>query len=67
MFGLNVWSVRAVSIFFGIVSMLLFYSISNQLFKRKRAAAAAAFFIVICPWHIMMSRWALHYTVMIQK
>ncbi|MGO4345599.1 glycosyltransferase family 39 protein [Paenibacillus sp. MCAF9] len=59
LFGLNELSVRMVSILFGLLSMVLFYRIANQLFQRKHAAAAAAFFIVICPWHIMMSRWAL--------
>lgn len=59
LFGLNTISVRMVSILFGLLSMVLFYLIATQLFKRKHAAMAAAFFIVICPWHIMMSRWAL--------
>ncbi|HTG70365.1 MAG TPA: glycosyltransferase family 39 protein [Candidatus Udaeobacter sp.] len=59
LFGLNVLSVRAVSILFGLISMILFYLIAARLFKRQHAAASAAFLIVICPWHIMMSRWAL--------
>lgn len=59
LFGLNPLSVRMVSVLLGLLSMVLFYLIAVQLFKRKVAAAAAAFFIVICPWHIMMSRWAL--------
>lgn len=59
LFGLNVLSIRVASILVGLISMFLFYKIANQLFKRKHAAAAAAFFIVISPWHIMMSRWAL--------
>jgi uncharacterized membrane protein len=59
LFGLNPLSVRMVSILLGLLSMVLFYLIAAQLFKRKNAAATAAFFIVICPWHIMMSRWAL--------
>lgn len=58
-FGLNVLSVRAVSILSGLISMVLFYLIAVRLFKRQHAAVAAAFLIVICPWHIMMSRWAL--------
>jgi 4-amino-4-deoxy-L-arabinose transferase-like glycosyltransferase len=59
LFGLNPLSVRMVSILFGLLGMVLFYLIAVQLFKRKHAAAAAAFLIVICPWHIMISRWAL--------
>lgn len=59
LFGLTPLSVRMVSILFGLISMMIFYLIAKQLFKREPAAAAAAFLIVICPWHIMMSRWAL--------
>ncbi|WP_053374516.1 glycosyltransferase family 39 protein [Paenibacillus sp. FJAT-27812] len=59
LFGLTPLSVRMLSILFGLLGTVLFYLIALQLFKRKHAAAAAAFFIVICPWHIMISRWAL--------
>lgn len=59
LFGLTPLSVRMVSILFGLLSMVVFYLIAKRLFLGKHAVAAAAFFIVICPWHIMMSRWAL--------
>lgn len=59
LFGLTPLSVRMVSILFGLVGMVIFYLVAKQMFKRESAAAAAAFLIVICPWHIMMSRWAL--------
>jgi len=58
-FGLNVFSVRIVSLLFGLLGLILFYSIAKALFQSERGAALAAFFIVINPWHIMMSRWAL--------
>lgn len=57
--GLNELSVRAVNIVFGLVGMIAFYFIAKQLFKHKAAAGTAMFLIAICPWHIMMSRWAL--------
>ncbi|WP_141500535.1 phospholipid carrier-dependent glycosyltransferase [Paenibacillus luteus] len=59
LFGLTPLSVRMASILIGLIVMVLFYLIALQLFQKKHAAVAAAFFIVICPWHIMMSRWAL--------
>lgn len=59
LFGLNEWSVRAVSILFGVISMLVLYGIAKKLFHNKSMALLALFLIVISPWHIMMSRWAL--------
>ncbi|MDQ0111109.1 hypothetical protein J2T15_000525 [Paenibacillus harenae] len=59
LFGLNELSVRAVNIVFGLVGMIAFYMIAKQLFKQKEAAGTAMFLIAICPWHMMMSRWAL--------
>ncbi|MFF2482716.1 ArnT family glycosyltransferase [Paenibacillus sp. NPDC058071] len=58
-FGLNEFSVRIVSALAGAVTMFLFYAIAKRFVKDPRAAALAAFVIVICPWHLMMSRWAL--------
>lgn len=59
LFGLNELSVRAVNITFGLIGMFLFYWMAKRLFGRKEAGAAAALLIAVCPWHIMMSRWAL--------
>ncbi|WP_168121043.1 glycosyltransferase family 39 protein [Paenibacillus sp. HB172176] len=59
LFGLNEWTVRAVSMAAGIVSLWLFYRIAAKLFQNEKGALMALFLIVVCPWHIMMSRWAL--------
>ncbi|QSF45551.1 glycosyltransferase family 39 protein [Paenibacillus tianjinensis] len=59
LFGLTPLSVRALSAVMGLVGMLFFYLIMKQLFTTRTAGIAAMFFIVINPWHIMMSRWAL--------
>lgn len=59
LFGLTPLSVRALSAVMGLIGMLFFYLIMKQLFTTRTAGIAAMFFIVINPWHIMMSRWAL--------
>lgn len=59
LFGLTPLSVRALSAVMGLIGMLFFYLIMKQLFTSRTAGIAAMFFIVINPWHIMMSRWAL--------
>jgi len=59
LFGLNVFSIRIVSVLFGVLGITLFYAISRRLMGSKRGAAIAAFLIAISPWHMMMSRWAL--------
>ncbi|WP_151737941.1 glycosyltransferase family 39 protein [Paenibacillus tengchongensis] len=59
LFGLNPLSVRALSVFMGLIGMLFFYLIMRRLYPSKAAGAFAMFIIAINPWHIMMSRWAL--------
>ncbi|MGO4543525.1 glycosyltransferase family 39 protein [Paenibacillus sp. 2TAB23] len=59
LFGLNPISVRMVSMLFGLIGMVLFYLIAKRVFQKEAVALSSAFLIVICPWHIMMSRWAL--------
>ncbi len=59
LFGLNVWSVRAVSMLMGLVGMAAMYGIGKRLFGNRKLALAAMFLAAISPWHIMMSRWAL--------
>lgn len=59
LFGLNVWSVRAVSMLMGLVGMAAMYGIGKELLGNRKLALAAMFLVAISPWHIMMSRWAL--------
>ncbi|WP_188537607.1 phospholipid carrier-dependent glycosyltransferase [Paenibacillus segetis] len=59
LFGLTPMSVRMVSLFTGLLGMIIFYLVAKHLFKSSAAGIAAMFFISINPWHIMMSRWAL--------
>ncbi|WP_042159204.1 glycosyltransferase family 39 protein [Paenibacillus gorillae] len=65
LFGLNTISIRIVSAIAGVVTLFLFYAIARRFIPdNRRVMLFAAFLIVICPWHIMMSRWALESNLM---
>lgn len=59
LFGLTPLSVRAVSIIFGIIGLLVFYLLFTRIHHNKLFALLGMFLLAISPWHIMMSRWAL--------
>lgn len=58
-FGLHVWSVRAVAMLFGFLGLILVYLVGKRLFGSERGGLIALFVAVASPWHMMMSRWAL--------
>jgi hypothetical protein len=58
LFGLTEGAVRAVNLLGGIVSLGVFYFLVRRLADTK-VALWAVFLLAICPWHVMMSRWAL--------
>lgn len=58
LFGLSVFSVRVVNVFFGCAALFAFYGILRRL-RGKTAALIGLFFMVVNPWHIMMCRWGL--------
>lgn len=57
-FGLNEFSTRLPAAIFGILTVLLTYFLTKELFKKKIIALFASFFLAISPWHIFLSRWA---------
>lgn len=59
LFGLNVWSIRVVSMLMGLIGMAAMYGIGRKLLGTSKGALLVLFLTAICPWHIMMSRWAL--------
>jgi len=56
MFGYGEFAVRFFSAFFGTLTILIVYLISNKLFKNKTISILAALFFAIAPWHIQFSR-----------
>ncbi|MDE2588914.1 MAG: glycosyltransferase family 39 protein, partial [Patescibacteria group bacterium] len=60
LFGLNAFSVRFPSAFFGTLSIPFVFLLVYELFRKKKYAVPAAFlsmlFFAISPWHIQFSR-----------
>lgn len=59
LFGLSIFSIRLVNLIFGLLSLSIFYFFVKEV-SNKGTAVIATFLLAICPWHIMISRWALH-------
>jgi 4-amino-4-deoxy-L-arabinose transferase-like glycosyltransferase len=55
-FGLSPLSVRLTTLFAGILTVALLYSIAKRLFGEPTAFVAMVA-LAITPWHIMSSRW----------
>lgn len=64
-FGLNEFSVRFASAFFGVLSVLVTYYLVLEIFgkKHENLALISAFMLAISPWHIMLSRGAFEANV----
>lgn len=56
--GLNVFSLRLVSAVVGALTLLVFWLLARKL-RGWGFGLCALFVLVINPWHIMISRWAL--------
>jgi len=64
--GLNEWAVRLPGAFLGVLTVLIVYFLTNELFSHRQKftiynlqfsiSEAAAFFLAISPWHIHFSR-----------
>jgi len=57
--GANVFAVRAVTTFAGIVTLFLLYLLARDLFDR-RVAALSTFFLAVMRWHVNFSRFGMH-------
>lgn len=57
-FGLKTWVIRLPHLLVGCITLWVVYRLIEKLMNRK-AALFVLFFLAICPWHIMISRWAL--------
>ncbi len=56
--GLNTLSIRLPMAILGCISLVILYLLLKKITNKKVAIIGLAFF-VICPWHIMKSRWGL--------
>ncbi len=65
LFGLNEFSTRFASAFFGVLTVLITYFLTKQIFKSKSEMLAllAAGLLAISPWHILLSRAAFEANV----
>jgi len=63
LFGVSVASLRAVNLVGGILSLPAFYAVLRTT-GDKTLALIGTFLLVISPWHIMISRWALDANLM---
>lgn len=57
-FGLNEFSVRFPSAFFGVLTVVITYLLTKKIFNKEKIALFAGFFLAISPWHIQFSRGA---------
>ena len=57
-FGLNVLSLRLVAVLAGYAMLFVFWLLARSI-RGRGFAAAALLILVVNPWHIMASRWAL--------
>lgn len=56
--GLNLISTRLPMILVGCLSLIVWYKLLTKI-KNKEFALIGLAFLVICPWHIMKSRWGI--------
>ena len=54
--GLNEWAVRIPGAFLGVLTVLLIYLLTHELFKDKKLSLISALFLAISPWHLQFSR-----------
>ncbi|MDR2579457.1 MAG: glycosyltransferase family 39 protein [Fibromonadaceae bacterium] len=60
--GLNVFSIRLFPALFSVFCLILFYFFCRK--QNEQFALFAFFLLAICPWHIMLGRWALESNIL---
>jgi len=60
--GLNVFSIRLFPALFSVFCLIIFYLLCKKL--KEEFAIFAFFLLAICPWHIMLGRWALESNIL---
>ncbi len=64
-FGLNAWTVRMPSVFFGLITIFLIYKLTIKLTKSEKFGLVAALILTITPWHIHYSRTAFEVSLLL--
>src|SRR6185503_841332 len=62
-FGDSLWSLRAMSVFFGVAAIVAAYAFVHAAFKNKTAALIAALLVAISPFQIQYVTEARMYTM----
>lgn len=60
--GLNEFSIRATSAFFGVLLVIVTYAMTRFIVKKPAPSLISTLLITLSPWHIMMSRQVLQAT-----
>jgi len=55
-FGVSIWSLRIVSVFIGILTVLGLYLLTKELFKNRNLALLSSFLLATSFWHTHFSR-----------
>ena len=58
LFGLEAWAVRLPQLIVGVLSLIAAYDILKRAAGRW-AGLCGMFLMAVCPWHVLLSRWAL--------
>jgi 4-amino-4-deoxy-L-arabinose transferase-like glycosyltransferase len=56
LFGLNEFSTRLPAAIFGVLTVLITYFLSKEIFNNKNVGLFSALLLAVSPWHVMMSR-----------
>ncbi len=65
LFDLTAFSVRLPAAIFGIISVLLIYFVSKEIFEDHKKALIASLILALSPWHIHFSRMSFEATIML--
>ena len=56
LFGLNEFGIRITPVFYGTLTVLLLYFLTQELFKKKSISLISSFLLAVSPWHIQLTR-----------
>lgn len=57
--GLDLWTIRAVSAVVGVLAVPLVYGLGVEFLGSRAVGVGAAWLLAVSPWHVHLSRWAI--------